>query len=168
LNAEGFQGYRLKVFGLVENPLELSLADLRALGKEEHITQHDCIQGWSGVAEWGGLPMHKLFELVRPLPSARYVVFHSYGPGEKGGKYYDSDPLDTLRHPQTLLAYEMNYQPLSQGHGAPLRLRLENKLGFKMVKWIEALEFVEDYRTVFKGEGGYHEDTEYYGYRANV
>jgi hypothetical protein len=64
------------------------LADLRALGKEEHITQHDCIQGWSGVAEWGGLPMHKLFELVRPLPSARYVVFHSYGPGEKGGKYY--------------------------------------------------------------------------------
>ncbi len=168
LASDHFKDYRLKVFGLVENPVELSLADLKSLGKEQHITQHYCIQGWSGIAEWGGVPMQKLLDLVRPLPNARFVVFHSFAEGEEGGTYYDSDPLEVLKHPQTLLAYEMNYQPLSIEHGAPLRLRLENKLGFKMVKWIKALEFVEDYRTVFEGEGGYHEDREYYGYAANV
>lgn len=163
-----FKDYRLKVFGLVEKPVELSLADMQQLGKEQHITPHACIQGWSGIAEWGGLPMKKLFELVRPLPRARYAVFHSYAEGDKGGKYYDSDPLSVLKHPQTILAYEMNYQPLGEDYGAPLRLRLENKLGFKMVKWIEAIEFVEDYASVHRGEGGYHEDIDYYNYRSNI
>jgi sulfoxide reductase catalytic subunit YedY len=164
----GFKDYRLRVYGLVENPVELSLNDLRRMGKKEQITLHHCIQGWSGIAEWGGLPLAELIELVRPVPAARAVVFHSYGEGGEGGPFYDNLSLGNARHPQTLLAYEMNFEPLGRLHGAPLRLRVENQLGFKMVKWIRAIEFVESVRSVGMGEGGYNEDHEYFGELANI
>jgi DMSO/TMAO reductase YedYZ molybdopterin-dependent catalytic subunit/thiosulfate reductase cytochrome b subunit len=168
LAANDFAGYRLKVSGAVANPVELSLADLRALGQETQITLHHCIQGWSGIAAWGGLPLAKLLDLVRPDAKARAVVFHSYGEGAEGGEFYDSLSLENARHPQTLLAYDMNFAPLGHLHGAPLRLRVENQLGFKMVKWIYAIEFVESIRTVGLGEGGYNEDYEYFGELANI
>jgi sulfoxide reductase catalytic subunit YedY len=168
LAAGGFKDYRLKVYGLVENPVELSLDDLRALGKKEQITLHHCIQGWSGIAEWGGLPMAKLIELVRPKPAAGAVAFYSFGEGAEGGAFYDSLSMANALHPHTLLAYEMNDEPLTELHGAPLRLRVENQLGFKMVKWIRAIEFVESPRSVGKGEGGYNEDHEYFGELANI
>jgi methionine sulfoxide reductase catalytic subunit len=168
LATDGFKNYRLKVSGLVENPVELSLDDLRALGKRTQITLHHCIQGWSGIAEWGGLPVADLLKLVRPRANARAIVFYSFGEGAEGGQFYDSLPLNAARHPQTLLAYEMNYQPLPHLHGAPLRLRVENQLGFKMVKWIQAIELVETVRTIHEGEGGYNEDIEYFGELANI
>ncbi len=168
LAADGFKGYRLRVYGLVENPVELSLDDLRALGKKEQITLHHCIQGWSGIAEWGGVPLEELIRLVRPKANARAVVFHSFGEGGEGGVFYDSLSMENARHPQTLLAYEMNYEPLGELHGAPLRLRVENQLGFKMVKWIRAIEFVESRKSVGQGEGGYNEDHEYFGELANI
>jgi sulfoxide reductase catalytic subunit YedY len=168
LAAGGFKGYRLKVYGLVENPVELSLDDLRALGKKTQITLHHCIQGWSGIAEWGGLPVAKLIRLDRPGPAAGAVVFYSFGEGGEGGEFYDSLALEDALHAQTLLAYEMNYEPLNELHGAPLRLRVENQLGFKMVKWIRAIEFVESPRSVGQGEGGYNEDHEYFGELANI
>lgn len=169
-----FQDYRLKVYGLVENPIELSLDDLRALGKKEQITLHHCIQGWSGIAAWGGLPLAELIRLVRPRPNAKAVVFYSFGEGVAlhegvvGVKYYDNLSIANAQNPQTLLAYELNYQPLDHLYGAPLRLRVENQLGFKMVKWIRAIEFVEDIRSVGKGEGGFAEDYEYFGELANI
>ena len=174
LAADNFKEYRLKVYGLVENPVELSLDDLRALGKKEQITLHHCIQGWSGIAAWGGLPLAELIRLVRPRPNARVVVFHSFGEGVAlhegvaGVRYYDNLSIENALNPQTLLAYEMNYQPLNHLHGAPLRLRVENQLGFKMVKWIQAIEFVEDARSIGKGEGGFAEDHEYFGELANI
>ncbi len=174
LAAGDFKDYRLKVYGLVENPVELSLDDLRALGKKTQITLHHCIQGWSGIAEWGGLPLAELIKLVRPKPKCKAVVFYSFGEGVEfstgvaGGQYYDSLSIANALHPQTLLAYEMNYQPLNHLHGAPLRLRVENQLGFKMVKWIQAIEFVEDVQSINKGEGGYAEDHEYFGELANI
>ncbi len=168
LAADGFRDYRLKVSGLVENPVELSLDEVRALGKHTQITLHHCIQGWSGIAEWGGLPMSKLIDLVRPKPGARVAVFYSFGEGLEGGPYYDSHSLANLMHPQSLLAYEMNGEPLGQQHGPPLRLRVENQLGFKMVKWIRAIEFVESHEAFGKGEGGYNEDHEYFGELANI
>ena len=174
LAAGDFKAYRLKIYGLVENPVELSLDDLRALGKKTQITLHHCIQGWSGIAAWGGLPLAELVKLVRPTTKAKAVVFYSFGEGVEfttgaaGGQYYDSLSIKNALNPQTLLAYEMNYKPLNHLHGAPLRLRVENQLGFKMVKWIQSIEFVESVKSICKGEGGYAEDNEYFGELANI
>ena len=127
---------------MVEAPQEFSLADLKAMAKQEQITTHFCIQGWSGVAEWGGVPMRDILDLVKPMPEARYAVFYSLADGADGGRYYDVHKIENMRHELTILAYEMNGAPVSVLHGAPLRLRCENELGFKMVKWIAAIEFV--------------------------
>jgi thiosulfate reductase cytochrome b subunit len=164
----GFRDYRLSVFGLVENPVMLSLEEIRALGKKMQITLHNCVQGWSGIAEWGGLPFDTLIRQVRPHPDVRFAVFHSFGEGGEGGEYYDTHTIADLEHPQSLLAYEMNFGPLPIVHGAPLRLRVENQLGYKQVKWIKAIEFVASYRRTFGGEGGYNEDREFYGCRAEI
>ena len=163
LAAGAFADYRLRVGGLVEAPQELSLADLRAMSKQAQITDHFCIQGWSGVAKWGGAPMRDILALVRPLPEARYAVFYSLADGADGGRYYDVHDLANMRHDLTLLAYDMNGEPLNILHGAPLRLRCENQLGYKMVKWIAAIEFVSDFAHLGAGQGGYNEDHEFYG-----
>jgi sulfoxide reductase catalytic subunit YedY len=168
LAATDFKDYRLKVYGLVENPVELSLGHLLALGKKTQITLHHCIQGWSGFAAWGGLPLAELVKLVRPSPGVGAVVFYSFGEGAEGGQFYDSLSMQNALRPQTLLAYEKNFEPLNHLHGAPLRLRVENQLGFKMVKWIQAIEFVESAQAIYQDEGGYNEDHEYFGELANI
>jgi len=168
LAADGFEDYRLKIGGLVENPVELSLDELRAMGTTTQITLHHCIQGWSGIAEWGGVPMSRILGLVRPQANATAAFFYSFGEGPEGGQFYDSHSIENLAHSQTLLAFDMNGAPLSEAHGAPLRLRVENQLGFKMVKWIESIEFVESLESVYQGEGGYKEDHEYFGESANI
>ena len=117
--ANGFRDYRLKVCGLVENPAELSLEEIRALGKKTQITLHHCIQGWSGIAEWGGLPLEELIKAVRPKADARAVVFYSFSEGPEGGVYYDSHSLSNLMHPQTMLAYEMNGTALGAHQDRP-------------------------------------------------
>ena len=152
----------------MENPLDLSLDEIRALGKQEQITMHHCIQGWSGIAEWGGVPLSKLIERVKPSPEARFVVFRSFGEGLHGGEYYDSLSMTNALHPQTTLAYEMNGAPLRDLYGAPLRLRVENQLGYKMVKWIKSVEFVASLEGFGKGHGGKNEDDEYYDLIANI
>lgn len=168
LVTEGFASYRLPVSGLVESPQEFSLSDLKAMAKQEQITTHFCIQGWSGVAEWGGVPMRDILNLVRPTPEVRYAVFYSLADGADGGRYYDVHKIENMRHDLTILAYEMNGAPLSVLHGAPLRLRCENELGFKMVKWVAAIEFVRDFADLGAGQGGYNEDHEFYGYRMPI
>jgi methionine sulfoxide reductase catalytic subunit len=164
----GFTGYRLKVHGLVENPVELSLDQLRAMPHHEQITQHFCIQGWSGVARWGGVSMAAILELVRPHPQAKWAVFYSLGDGPEKGRYYDAHPVEQMRYRLTMLAYDMNGATLSFGHGAPLRLRNEVQLGFKMVKWIQAIEFVEHFAEIGGGLGGYNNDHEFFGYRQSI
>jgi len=164
----GFAGFRLKVGGLVRNPVELSLADLERLGEVEHVTMHHCIQGWSGIAKWGGIPMEKLIELVQPKPEAKVVAFFSFGEALYGGAYYDTQSLENVRKPQCLLASRMNGQPLRRLYGAPLRLRVENQLGYKMVKWIERIEFIASEKSLGKGEGGKNEDDEYFDLLPNI
>ncbi len=168
LAADGFRDYRLKVYGLVENPVELSLDELRAMAKQSQITLHHCIQGWSGIAQWGGVPMVELMKLVRPKPDAKAVIFYSFGEGLGGGQYYDSHTIENVIFQQTLLAYEMNFKPLGEVYGAPFRLRVENQLGFKMVKWITAIEFVQTFKHVRRGEGGYASDNEFFDTMADI
>ncbi len=168
LQKNNFADYQLKVYGLVEKPQTFSYAELKAMPKQEQITKHFCIQGWSGVAKWGGVPVRRILDIVKPLPDARYVVFYSFAEGADGGLYYDVHSMKNMRYKFSLLAYEMNGEPLNFLHGAPLRLRCENQLGFKMVKWIQAIELVDDYRHLGSGQGGYNEDHEYYGYHMPI
>jgi DMSO/TMAO reductase YedYZ molybdopterin-dependent catalytic subunit/thiosulfate reductase cytochrome b subunit len=164
----GFQEFRLKVGGLVDNPVELSLADIEKLGNAQDITMHHCIQGWTGIAKWGGLPMKVLVELVRPRPNAKVVAFFSFGGSLYGGSYYDTQSMENVLKAECLLASEMNGKRLPEEYGAPLRLRVENQLGYKMVKWIERIEFIESEKTLGLGEGGTNEDDEYFDLLPNI
>jgi methionine sulfoxide reductase catalytic subunit len=163
-----FADYRLRINGLVAKPVDLDLTQLRALPHHEQITQHFCIQGWSGVAKWGGVSMQTIVDIVQPHPEARWVVFYSLGEGADRGVYYDAHPIEHMGHHLTMLAYDMNGEPLSFGHGAPLRLRNEIELGFKQVKWIKGIEFVAHYSEVGSGYGGYNQDHEFFGYRQSI
>jgi methionine sulfoxide reductase catalytic subunit len=168
LRAGGFADYRLRLNGLVKHPVELSLAQLRSLEHHEQITQHFCIQGWSGVAKWGGVSMQTLMDLVEPMPEAKWVVFYSLGDGADAGVYYDAHPIEQMGNHLTMLAYDMNDEPLPFGHGAPLRLRNEVQLGFKQVKWVKGVEFVAHYSEIGGGHGGYNQDHEFFGYRQAI
>ena len=103
LVAENFKSFKFRVAGLVENPVELSLDDLRVLGLEENITMHHCIQGWSGIAQWGGVSMRKLIDHVKPYPSARVVAFYSFGGSLYGGLDYDTQTIFNVLKPGCLL-----------------------------------------------------------------
>jgi DMSO/TMAO reductase YedYZ molybdopterin-dependent catalytic subunit/thiosulfate reductase cytochrome b subunit len=173
--SDHFANYVLEVGGLVENKLRLTLADLRAMPKQTQITKHCCIQGWSGVAEWSGVSLRHIVGLCRPFPQARYIVFfafdnkstsepHAQGPGY----FYGTIRRELADDPQTILAYEMNGEPLPTDHGAPLRLRVETQLGFTMVKYIRAIEFVETYAHIGKGQGGWREDYQYFSQEAGI
>ncbi|MEO6785094.1 MAG: molybdopterin-dependent oxidoreductase, partial [Chthoniobacteraceae bacterium] len=168
LAADGYRDYRLKIGGLVENPVELSLADIAKLCDAEQITMHHCIQGWSGIAQWGGVPMRAIVDLVRPKPEARTVAFFSFGEALYGGDYYDTQSMENVLKPECLLATHMNGKSLPDVYGAPLRLRVENQLGYKMVKWIERIEFVESEKSLGQGEGGTNEDDEYFDILPNI
>lgn len=173
--ADGFAGYRLAVGGLVENPVSLSLEELHALGVRSQTTEHNCIQGWTAVAEWSGVPLSRVLELVKPRPEARYLVF--YAMDDKGltdehenryGFFYGSLDIALADDPQTILAVGMNGVPLPVEHGAPVRLRAETQLGFKMVKWLRGIEFVADLSDVGQGQGGWREDFQQYSTYAGI
>jgi len=166
LAANGFADFRLEVGGLVDRPMSFSLADLRALPSRTQTTRHDCVEGWSAIGKWTGVRLGALLETVRPKPNVRYVVFHCADPMEEDGSspYYESIDMEDAFHPQTILAYEMNDQTLPVANGAPLRLRLERQLGYKMAKYVTRLELVEDYSKIGGGKGGYWEDQGYEWY----
>jgi thiosulfate reductase cytochrome b subunit len=168
LEAGGFTDYRLHVYGLVDNPVSLSLDDLRALPHHEQITQHFCIQGWSGVAKWGGVSMQSILETVRPRPEAKWVVFYSFAQGSEEGIYYDVHDIEQMSYRLTMLALDMNDEPLTYRHGAPVRVRNEVQLGFKMVKWVKGIEFIDDFSDLGGGRGGYNNDHEFFGYRQSI
>jgi DMSO/TMAO reductase YedYZ molybdopterin-dependent catalytic subunit len=164
---KSFADWRLDVGGLVEGPAEFSLADLRALPSRTQITRHDCVEGWSCIAKWKGVPLGELLQRVRLLPRARYLVFYCADPMDAGNaesKYYESIDVTEAMHPQTILAYDMNDKVLDVPHGAPLRLRVERQLGYKMAKYLMRIEAVESFETIRGGKGGYWEDLGYAWY----
>ncbi|OGY99305.1 MAG: hypothetical protein A2945_05055 [Candidatus Liptonbacteria bacterium RIFCSPLOWO2_01_FULL_52_25] len=169
LAKNNFKDWKLNVGGLVKNKLALSLDDLRtSFSKSEQITKHNCIQGWSAVAEWGGVPVAELIKRAEPLPNARYIVFHAFDKDDQGLEYYTSYTIEEMMMPQSLLAYEMNGQPLPIVYGAPLRVRAESRLGFKMVKYLKSMEFIADRKEVGSGYGGYRDDVQFFDNVATI
>jgi DMSO/TMAO reductase YedYZ molybdopterin-dependent catalytic subunit len=166
LAAGEFKDYRLKIDGRVERPRVFSLAEIRELPSRSQITRHDCVEGWSAIGQWKGVRLSALLEAVHLKPEARYIVFHCADPMEEDGTgfYYESIDLVDAFHPQTILAYELNGQLLPVGNGAPLRLRLERQLGYKMAKYVMWIEIVEDISRIGGGRGGYWEDRGYEWY----
>jgi DMSO/TMAO reductase YedYZ molybdopterin-dependent catalytic subunit len=165
---KNFAEWRLEVGGLVEKPLKLSLADLRALPSRTQITRHDCVEGWSCIAQWKGAPLGQVLDAAALKPQARYIAFFCADQLEQtldgNGRYYETIDLVDARHPQTILAYEMNDAPLSVEHGAPLRLRVERQLGYKMAKYVMRVEAIESFSALGRGRGGFWEDRGYEWY----
>jgi DMSO/TMAO reductase YedYZ molybdopterin-dependent catalytic subunit len=164
LAAGDFAEWRLDVGGVVARPARFSLADLRALPSRTQITRHDCVDGWSAIGKWTGVPLAEILARVEPAARARFVAFRCaddrYGTGER---YYESLDMDDALHPQTILAYELNDAPLPVANGAPLRLRVERQLGYKMPKYLMRIEVVADFAAV-GGKGGSYEDRGYAWY----
>ncbi|MGU3538272.1 molybdopterin-dependent oxidoreductase [Methylobacterium sp. A54F] len=216
LEGKGFSDFKLQVGGLVEEPRSFSLADLRGLPARTQTTRHDCVEGWSCIGKWTGVPLSEILHRARLKPQARYVVFHCADTMEYAGgglegdgaglirpenpsavrhlaaagddampwgspaqddapadaepdrrrpiRYYESIDLTDAFHPQTILAYDMNGRALPVEHGAPLRLRLERQLGYKMAKYVMRLEVVDALKGIGEGGGGYWEDRGYEWY----
>jgi DMSO/TMAO reductase YedYZ molybdopterin-dependent catalytic subunit len=213
-----FARWQLVIDGLVEKPGRYTLTELRGMPSRTQITRHDCVEGWSCIGKWKGVPLAHLLDQVGPKPEARYIVFHcadtmdsgqsfesdeedtadqgkagdvqqpgsgnavaglpttndapgqkatedqsfkSAGEAPRGPKYYESIDLIDARHVQTILAYEMNDKTLPVPHGAPLRLRLERQLGYKMAKYVMRIELVASFARLGDGRGGYWEDQGY-------
>jgi DMSO/TMAO reductase YedYZ molybdopterin-dependent catalytic subunit len=166
LAANAFAGWALQVDGLVANPLKLTLAELRKMPARTQITRHDCVEGWSAIGKWTGVPLHEVLALAKPLANARFAVFHCADPMEEDGshKYYESVDMDDAYHPQTILAYDLNGATLPVANGAPVRLRVERQLGYKMAKYVMRVELVESFAHIAGGKGGYWEDEGYEWY----
>jgi DMSO/TMAO reductase YedYZ molybdopterin-dependent catalytic subunit len=156
------------VDGLVRQPLALSLAELKKLPSRTQITRHDCVEGWSAIGKWTGVPLGLVLQTAGLLPGARYLVFHCADEYEKttdgSGQYYESIDLVDAFHPQTILAYGMNGRDLEVAHGAPLRLRVERQLGYKQAKYLMRIEAVASFASLYRGKGGFWEDRGYEWY----
>jgi DMSO/TMAO reductase YedYZ molybdopterin-dependent catalytic subunit len=167
LAADQFADWRLRIDGLVVSPTSYSLAELKAEPSRTQITRHDCVEGWSAIGKWTGVQLSHVLKQVGLQPNARFVVFHCADRFD-GTPYYESVDLVDAFHPQTLLAYAMNGQPLPIGHGAPLRLRVERQLGYKMAKYVLRVEIVALLSGIGHGLGGYWEDEAGYYWYAGI
>ena len=163
-----FTDWRLRIDGLVRKPASWSLDELRTMPSRTQITRHDCVEGWSAIGQWTGVPLSHLLQQTELMPNARYVVFRCaddlIGSRDGSGLYYESIDMVDAFHPQTIMAYEMNGKPLPVPHGAPLRLRVERQLGYKMAKYVMRIEVVEEFSKIGFGKGGFWEDRGYEWY----
>ena len=154
-----FRDWQLRVHGLVDRPLALTLAELQSLPPRTQVTLHQCDEGWSAIAQWTGVQLARVLALSGLAQSARYVVFHCLDKLDLDGNYYyESIDLQDALHPQTILAYGMNGKALPVGNGAPLRLRVELQIGYKNAKYIDRIEVVDSLKSIGKGRGGWWED----------
>lgn len=143
-------GWALEVGGLVRNPTRFTRPMLEALPAVSYTVKHHCVEGWTAVGTWTGVPVSAIAAMVEPLPGARYLRFDSFD-----SDYFNGWDLASAMHPQTILAYAFNGRPLPVGRGAPLRLYAPVKLGYKMTKYLKAMTFTRE------RPGGYWEDRGY-------
>ncbi|PSJ65852.1 molybdopterin-binding protein [Kumtagia ephedrae] len=165
LLSRDFADWRLDIAGAVEKPLSLTREQLLAMPSRTQITRHDCVEGWSCIAKWTGVPLSLVLDEARVRPTARFAVFYCLDTIERGLsgeiRYYGSIDLVDAYHPQTILAYGLNGRPLPVENGAPLRVRVERQLGYKMPKYIHRIELVDSFAAIGFGKGGYWEDRGY-------
>lgn len=154
-----FSDWRLTIDGLVARPLSFSLADLKRYPSSTQVTQLACEEGWSFIAEWTGVGLSHVLDLVGPLPQAKYVVYFSLD-----DEWWDSMDLPEARHSQTLLTYAMNGRDLTVDHGAPLRLRLPRQLGYKSVKYVHHITVTDNIKKFGTGFGSVSPDLGYSWY----
>jgi DMSO/TMAO reductase YedYZ molybdopterin-dependent catalytic subunit len=165
--AEGFANWALSVDGLVKNRLVLPMSALKAMKQREQITRHDCVEGWSAIGKWQGPELGQVLALAGLLQTARYAVFHC-ADATGTAPYYESIDLVDAFHPQTILAWRMNGAPLTVGHGAPIRLRVERQLGYKQAKYVMRIELRSTLAGLYGGKGGYWEDHRDYAWYAGI
>jgi hypothetical protein len=151
----GFSDWKLRIDGMVARPAAFSLADLQKYPAHTQITHQACEEGWSFIAEWTGVRLSHVLELVQVDPRARYLVFFSFD------NFWESiDMIDAL-HPQTFLAYGLNGRDLPPEHGAPVRVRVARQLGYKSVKYLARVIVTDSLEHFGKGVGGINPE---YGY----
>lgn len=166
--AEKFANWRLTVDGLVAKPSAWTLDQIKTTPRRAQITRHDCVEGWSAIGKWTGVPLKLLLDAAGLSSRARYIVFHCADRMGSGELYYESIDLIDAFHPQTILAWALNDSLLPVGNGAPLRLRVERQLGYKHAKYVERIEAVADLSAVRGGKGGYWEDRSGYEWYAGI
>jgi DMSO/TMAO reductase YedYZ molybdopterin-dependent catalytic subunit len=142
--------WALEVKGLVRKPTRLTLPMIQMLPRLTYTVKHHCVEGWTAIGTWTGVPVSSIAAMVEPTPEARYIRFDTFD-----SNYYNGWDLASAMHPQTILAYAWNDQPLTMYHGAPLRLYSPIKLGYKLTKYLTAMTFTRD------RPGGYWEDQGY-------
>lgn len=163
----GFADWRLAVTGLVETPLSLSLDQLKALPQRTQITRHDCVEGWSAIAEWTGPQLSALLDMAGLREGANFIVFRC-ADTLNGRDYYESVDMVDAYHPQTIVAHALNGEPLPEKNGAPLRMRIERQLGYKHAKYLTGIEAVASFKDIYDGQGGYWEDSGDYQWYAGI
>ncbi|MHA1559141.1 MAG: molybdopterin-dependent oxidoreductase [Alphaproteobacteria bacterium] len=172
LEAGGFADYLLPITGLVDAPLELSISDLRGMSARTQITRHDCVEGWSSIGKWTGPQLGPILLEAGVRPEARFVVFHCFDKLDQPRlgriNYYESIGMEDAFHSQTILAHGMNGATLPRRYGAPIRLRVERQLGYKMPKFIRAIEVVDSFAHIGEGRGGYYQDGDGYDWYAGI
>jgi DMSO/TMAO reductase YedYZ molybdopterin-dependent catalytic subunit len=142
--------WSLEVGGLVQKPVRLSRSAIEAMPRISYTVKHHCVEGWTAVATWTGVPLSAIVSLVQPTDQARYLRFDSFD-----SDYYNGWDLKSAMHPQSILAYGYNDRPLMMNHGAPLRLYSPIKLGYKLTKYLTRVTFTRE------RPGGYWEDRGY-------
>ena len=165
--AERFANWRLTVDGMVARPLSIPIEAIRRMPLRTQITRHDCVEGWSAIGMWHGVPLSLLLEVAGISDQAKYIVFHC-ADRSGGVPYYESIDMIDAFHPQTILAWGMNKHLLTVPHGAPLRLRVERQLGYKHAKYVQRIEAVQSLSGIHGGKGGYWEDHSDYGWYAGI
>jgi DMSO/TMAO reductase YedYZ molybdopterin-dependent catalytic subunit len=167
LAAGNFADWRLAVDGLVRRPLSLSLDEILRMPRRTQITRHDCVEGWSAIGKWTGVPLSLILDGAGLRDEARYIVFHCMDRfGDR--PYYESIDLVDAFHPQTILAWGMNDRMLPVPNGAPLRLRVERQLGYKHAKYVQHIEARATLAGLYGGQGGFWEDTNDYEWYAGI
>jgi DMSO/TMAO reductase YedYZ molybdopterin-dependent catalytic subunit len=146
----GGREWALEVGGLVATPARLTRPMIEALPRVTYTVKHHCVEGWTAVATWTGVPVSVIVNMVQPRPEARYLRFDSFD-----SRYFNGWDLTSAMHPQTILAYAYNDRPLMAEHGAPVRLYSPIKLGYKMTKYLTTMSFTRE------RPGGYWEDQGY-------